>query len=55
MTDVTLAGHKDSTGAARYNQGLSERRAATIVDMSVEQFNISAGRVSSINSPTANS
>jgi OOP family OmpA-OmpF porin len=47
-TDVTLEGRTDSIGAARYNKGLSERRAATMAGMLVEQFNISAGRVGSI-------
>ena len=29
---VEVAGHTDSAGAADYNQGLSERRAATVRD-----------------------
>jgi OOP family OmpA-OmpF porin len=30
--DVEVAGHTDSQGAAEYNQGLSERRARTVMD-----------------------
>ena len=29
-TLIEVAGHTDSTGAAEYNQGLSERRAQTV-------------------------
>ena len=44
---VTIAGHTDSTGPADYNQGLSERRAATIAGLLTERFGIDASRVSS--------
>ncbi len=31
-TNFEIVGHADSTGAADYNQGLSERRAAAVAD-----------------------
>ena len=46
-TSVVMEGHTDSTGDARYNQGLSERRAKTIADMLVNDFGISQSRVDS--------
>ena len=42
---VVVYGHTDSRGAAEYNQGLSERRAAAVVMSLVKQFNIKASRL----------
>jgi OOP family OmpA-OmpF porin len=43
---VQVAGHTDSAGAADYNQGLSERRAATVrdylINAGVNETNLSA-------------
>jgi OOP family OmpA-OmpF porin len=44
--EVRLDGHTDSTGAADYNQALSERRARA-VEVYLEKNGIAAGRVSS--------
>jgi len=46
-TDVELAGHTDSRASEAYNQGLSERRAAAVASVLVQEFNIDSGRVSS--------
>lgn len=47
-TDINaeVAGHTDSTGAAAYNQGLSERRAASVRDYLVSK-GVAASRLSS--------
>ena len=42
---VVVYGHTDSRGAAKYNQGLSERRAAAVVMSLVNQFDIKASRL----------
>ncbi len=46
-SQVTVEGHTDNTGDADYNQGLSERRAKTVADMLVNEFDIAPGRVKS--------
>ncbi|MCD8031565.1 MAG: OmpA family protein [Bacteroides sp.] len=45
---VKVTGYADSqTGSAPYNQGLSERRAAAVVDAMVNRFGIDRSRISS--------
>lgn len=41
---LSIAGHTDATGAAEYNQGLSEKRAVSVKDYLVSQ-GISASRI----------
>ena len=57
LTTVSFEGHTDSMGAVDYNQNLSEKRAATIAKMLIDEFKIDASRVSSIgygeSTPTA--
>ncbi len=48
QSDVQIEGHSDSSGAATYNQQLSEQRAATIAKMLVDDFDIDAARVQSV-------
>ncbi len=48
QSDVQVEGHSDSSGAATYNQQLSERRAATIAKMLVDDFGIDSARVQSV-------
>lgn len=45
---VQVEGHTDSSGAATYNQQLSEQRAATVAKMLVDDFDIDASRVQSV-------
>lgn len=45
--DLTIHGHTDSTGEAKYNQWLSEKRAKSVADLLVNRFGIAANRVSS--------
>ena len=45
---LTVTGHTDSTGPAGYNLGLSERRAATVVEYLVLVHGIDPARVTSI-------
>ncbi len=47
-TDVVIEGHTDDSGAADYNQALSEKRAAAISKVLVEEFNINSDRVSTV-------
>lgn len=42
---VTIEGHTDSIGGARYNQGLSERRAAALRRELVTRHGVAAGRL----------
>ncbi|HTM11070.1 MAG TPA: OmpA family protein [Verrucomicrobiae bacterium] len=42
---VDLEGHTDSIGTEQYNQGLSERRAASVKDYLVKR-GVDAGRIS---------
>jgi OOP family OmpA-OmpF porin len=37
VTEVKIVGHTDNTGTDEYNQGLSERRAATVRDYAIEK------------------
>lgn len=46
VDSIVVTGHTDSTGAASYNQGLSERRAASVRDYMVSQ-GIDAGLITS--------
>ncbi len=48
QSDVQIEGHSDSSGAATYNQQLSEKRAATIAKMLVDDFGIDSARVQSV-------
>lgn len=43
---IHVKGHTDSTGPAEYNQGLSERRAQSVKDLMVQDFQISDGLIS---------
>lgn len=45
---VEIAGHTDSTGAADYNQELSQRRAEAVADRLVEQYDIDSDRVTPV-------
>ena len=47
-TSVVIEGHTDDTGAASYNQKVSEERANAIADVLVEIFGIPESRVSAI-------
>jgi OOP family OmpA-OmpF porin len=44
---IELEGHTDSRGTPDYNQDLSERRAAAVRQVMIDQFAISSARVSS--------
>ncbi len=46
-SDVIVVGHTDNVGAAAYNQGLSERRAASVAQILRSQ-GVAAGRVQTI-------
>lgn len=46
--DVVIEGHTDDTGAATYNQQLSDRRAKAIGDSLVNDFGIAASRVTTV-------
>lgn len=47
-TVVEVQGHTDSTGAADYNQNLSQRRADAVAKVMVEQFGVASRRVTSM-------
>ncbi len=47
-TNVVIEGHTDSTGRAEFNQGLSERRAASVARALTARFGIAASRISSV-------
>ncbi|UZE95469.1 OmpA family protein [Alkalimarinus alittae] len=47
-TKVTIEGHTDSSGDAKYNQYLSEKRAKSIAKILVEDYGIESSRVSAI-------
>jgi OOP family OmpA-OmpF porin len=44
---VYIDGHTDNLGPALYNQKLSERRAAAVMNRLIEKFNIPASRMTS--------
>ncbi len=48
QTSTTVEGHTDSVGTDAYNQKLSERRAAAVRNVLVEQYGVGADRVSSV-------
>lgn len=43
--DLVLEGYTDSTGAAAYNQKLSEKRAAAVKKVLVEHFGVDGTRI----------
>ncbi|MFD2229391.1 OmpA family protein [Alkalimarinus sediminis] len=47
-TKVTIEGHTDSSGEAKYNQYLSEKRAKAIAKILVEDYGIESSRVDAI-------
>ncbi|WP_250656968.1 OmpA family protein [Alkalimarinus coralli] len=47
-TKVTIEGHSDSTGEAKYNQYLSERRAKSIAKVLVDEYGIDSSRVDAV-------
>lgn len=47
-TQVTVEGHTDNTGAAAYNQDLSQRRAESVREVLIERFGLSADRVKAV-------
>jgi outer membrane protein OmpA-like peptidoglycan-associated protein len=53
-TSAVLEGHTDSSGAAAYNQQLSERRARAVYNYLVNQANVAAGRLSFVGFGEAN-
>lgn len=53
-TSAVLEGHTDSSGAASYNQQLSERRARSVYNYLVNQANVAAGRLSFVGYGEAN-
>ena len=57
QTATTVEGHTDSTGDATYNQNLSERRAAAVRDVLVDQYGVESERVNAVgygeNTPVA--
>jgi len=46
VESIVVTGHTDSTGSASYNQGLSERRAASVRDYMISQ-GVDAGLITS--------
>lgn len=44
--DAVIEGHTDDTGAASYNESLSQRRADAVMKVLIERFNIAANRLS---------
>ncbi len=48
QTTTTVEGHTDSVGPDAYNQKLSERRAAAVRDVLVNQYGIQGSRVGSV-------
>lgn len=48
LTEVVVEGHTDDRGAESYNQQLSEKRAAAVARMLIQQFDIDESRVSSV-------
>lgn len=48
QTRVTVEGHTDSSGAAAYNQQLSQRRAEAVREVLIERFGLPANRVEAV-------
>lgn len=48
LTEVVIEGHTDDRGAESYNQQLSEKRAASVARMLIQQFDIDSSRVRSV-------
>ncbi len=48
LTKAVIEGHSDDRGAADYNQKLSEKRAASVVEVLVSQFGIARSRLTSV-------
>lgn len=48
QTSTTVEGHTDSIGNAAYNQKLSERRAAAVRDVLVNQYGVEVERVNAV-------
>lgn len=48
QTNTTVEGHTDSVGTDQYNQRLSERRAAAVRDVLVNQYGLDSGRVNTV-------
>lgn len=46
--DIVIEGHTDDTGAATYNQQLSDRRAKSVGDSLINDFGIAPERVSTV-------
>lgn len=46
LTDVNIEGHTDDTGAAAYNQQLSQKRAEAVAKVLTDRFGIDSSRVS---------
>ena len=47
-TTVTIEGNTDSVGGKKYNQNLSERRAASVTDYLVKKLGVDAAKISSV-------
>ncbi|WP_444994670.1 OmpA family protein [Aliikangiella sp. IMCC44359] len=47
-TNVTIEGHTDSRGSAKYNQQLSQKRAEAVMNYLVNNLSVSADRISAI-------
>jgi OOP family OmpA-OmpF porin len=48
QSTVLIEGHTDDSGAASYNQTVSEKRAKAIADVLIRTFEVSEDRVSAI-------
>ncbi len=47
-TTVVIEGHTDSTGAAKYNKSLSQKRAQAVADALINDYHVAANRVSAV-------
>jgi outer membrane protein OmpA-like peptidoglycan-associated protein len=48
QTSTVVEGHTDSVGTDAYNQRLSERRAAAVRSVLVDQYGVAGGRVNAV-------